>query len=243
MHAAIASARCGELNQLLAPYLRSDDSPKIYEGNVVEEFDAAGQSAGFLCLFYDVTERERMQVELRHAASHDSLTGLSNRLAIEDRLENAVARSEREHLQFAVLAVDLDGFKPINDQYGHAAGDAMLIHVARQLSNAVRSADSVARVGGDEFVVVLENVQDPAAVKLLVEKILAAISTPVIFGAQPLAVSASVGIATFPAHATRPRELLRVADEAMYQAKRAGKNCMRFGASAVPPAPTFESPP
>ena len=230
MHVAIKSARSGELNQLLAPYIRSEDTPQIYEGNVVQEFDIHGRSTGFLCLFYDVTERERMQVELRHAASHDPLTGLSNRLSIEDRLENAVARSEREQLQFAVLAIDLDGFKPINDTYGHSAGDALLLHVARQLTSAVRAADSVGRIGGDEFIVVLENIENDAAAEALAQKILLAVGTPVAFETQQLSVHASIGIALFPVCATRPRELVRIADEAMYQAKHAGKNCVRFGA-------------
>jgi diguanylate cyclase (GGDEF)-like protein len=201
----------------------------LVEGVMVAEKDGDGKSDELLILLTDVTKRERLQAELRHSASHDSLTGLSNRISVECRLEHAVAQANRDKVHAALLVIDLDGFKAVNDTYGHAAGDQLLIHVARQLKGAVRAVDTVGRVGGDEFVVIVEDLVDPLAIDMIAKKVLAAICLPMSFEQAELVVSASIGIALMPAHASRPRDLLEIADAAMYAAKRSGKNCIRMG--------------
>jgi len=229
---AIENALRGERVTFLTS-LFSESAGRIYEAAIVCETDANENSSGLLCLFYDVTDREHRHKELRHTASHDPLTGLENRASIDDRLESALARAACTQGRVVLLVIDLDGFKDINDTYGHATGDNMLKHVAANLRQSVRASDAVGRMGGDEFAMVLEALEDIAAVIPLTEKIQKAIRQPMAHQANLLEVGASIGIAVYPTHGVTRDDLMKVADTAMYHAKRAGKNCARWAEIAV----------
>ncbi len=160
--------------------------------------------------------------QLQHQANHDELTGLVNRKLLADRLEHARALAARQGERFAVLVVDLDQFKPINDTHGHAAGDAVLMAVARRLRENVRASDTVARTGGDEFVVILEAIHDRAEALSMAEKLAAAIEPPIEVPDEdtPLRIGASIGVGLYPDDGDEPTALMRSADHAMYQRKR-----------------------
>ena len=177
-----------------------------------------------------VEERTR---ELHHLALHDALTDLPNRALILDRIEQMLARSRREHTQLAVLFLDLDNFKDVNDTLGHAAGDQLLSGVAARLTSAIRQEDTVGRLGGDEFVVLAEGASLAAGAEVVAERILDVLATPFeIAGSDvPLSVTASIGIAE--GRRATPDELLRDADLALYQAKAAGKSCAVVFAPAM----------
>jgi diguanylate cyclase (GGDEF)-like protein len=164
--------------------------------------------------------RLRSEERMRHEAVHDPLTGLANRTLLRDRLEHALARSQREQGHATgVLFVDLDNFKRVNDEYGHAAGDAVLVELGRRLRTAVRPADTVARLGGDEFVVICEQVDAETALALG-ERLVAAVAAPLTVGDVEHRLSASIGVAL---GRTDPDTLLGDADAAVYQAKAAGR--------------------
>ncbi len=164
---------------------------------------------------------------LQAQAHTDPLTGLANRLLLDARLQQSMQAARRNHLQLAVLLVDLDGFKPINDSYGHAIGDEVLRLVATRLRGAVREVDTVARAGGDEFVIVLHSIADVADAERIAEKIVADLSQPMRVLGLPLEIGASVGIALFSTGEMTMAELRRRADQAMYAAKSAGRGCYR----------------
>ncbi len=162
---------------------------------------------------------ERAVESSQHTALHDMLTGLPNRRLFLERLSHAVARDTRFGRHAAVLFLDLDGFKNVNDRYGHAAGDRFLQVVAQRLSDCVRETDTVARFGGDEFVVLLEDLANGTEVFEALERIDASLAEPVEFGGHGLTVSASIGAALHPRDAKTPEDLLRAADEGMYRTK------------------------
>jgi diguanylate cyclase (GGDEF)-like protein/PAS domain S-box-containing protein len=171
----------------------------------------------------DITERKQAERALEHRALHDALTGLGNRVALQDRLDAALQRARRDGEMVAVLFVDLDGFKTVNDRFGHDAGDALLVSVARSLAGLVRSSDTVARLAGDEFVLVLPNIVSMQNAVTVAEKVLSACqSLSAVDSAWT--ISASVGISLFPFDARTADELLHRADAAMYRAKSRGKN-------------------
>lgn len=169
-------------------------------------------------------ERKQTETRLRHIAEHDVLTHLPNRRLFDDRLQTAMARARRDDEQIAVLYVDLDHFKPINDQLGHAVGDRLLIEMARRLNACVRESDTVGRMGGDEFVVLLTGIEEPGDAGQVAEKIRNAIRQPLQLGRDLQSVSASIGIAVYPADAREASQLVREADHAMYSAKQSGGN-------------------
>ncbi len=179
---------------------------------------------GFLTSFEDVTASRLVEAQLRHAALHDSLTGLPNRRLLLEQLTRALTRSKRDGRDVAVLFLDLDHVKRVNDSLGHDAGDELLAAVARNLADAVRETDSVARLGGDEFVVVCEEVHGDEEVDILAGRILEAISTPVEIDGHRVVVTASLGVVTPESASVEPRDLLRHADAAMYHAKRSGRS-------------------
>jgi diguanylate cyclase (GGDEF)-like protein/PAS domain S-box-containing protein len=166
-------------------------------------------------------ERMRLHTELVHAARHDELTGVPNRRLFHDRLKSALARARRNQGRIAVLYVDIDDFKQVNDSLGHTAGDLLLQAVAHRLQSSVREADTVARLGGDEFALLLEDVHVPEAASIVAEKIRGAISRPIDIEGRMLSVFPSIGIALFPDHGAGTEALMKHADKAMYQAKRA----------------------
>lgn len=171
--------------------------------------------------------------ELARANQHDALTGTPNRALLLERLELALATAQRHGTQLAVIFLDLDGFKQINDTLGHAGGDEALRVVARRMAAAVRASDSVSRHGGDEFLALLSDIAQPADADAVTAKILDAIARPCRIGDKELRLSASAGIALYPRDGTDARDLIRSADAAMYQAKRAGHGLQRCAAVAV----------
>jgi diguanylate cyclase (GGDEF)-like protein/PAS domain S-box-containing protein len=175
-----------------------------------------------LFAFVDITALKEAEAEIRHLAYHDPLTGLPGKRLLGDRIGQAIARAQRERTEFAVLFVDLDGFKQVNDRLGHDAGDAVLKGVAAQMLACVRATDTVARLGGDEFVVILERVGEEMAGRIG-ECIVRRASGPQGLAQGAARVGASVGIAFYPRHAQSPEALLKAADGAMYRAKSAGK--------------------
>ena len=148
------------------------------------------------------------------------LTGLPNRYFLHDRLKRAFSEAHKNKTHVAVLYLDLDKFKPVNDEYGHSVGDDVLVEVAVKLKKAVRSTDLVARVGGDEFVIVLENIEQAKDVRATAEKVINKIFEPMNIDGKRLIVGGSVGVGIYPYHALSPDSLLNAADKAMYEAKR-----------------------
>jgi diguanylate cyclase (GGDEF)-like protein/PAS domain S-box-containing protein len=187
-----------------------------------------GQQAGLIVVLDDISARKHMQAELIRLASHDGLTGLPNRTLLQDRLNKALALARRNQRQVAVMYLDLDHFKDINDSHGHAAGDALLAEVARRLTTLVRDTDTVARLGGDEFVIVLESLGECDAAAYRARAIVQAISSPFRYKGRELYTSASVGVAMYPSDGVVPDDLLKHADSAMYRAKESGRNAIQF---------------
>ncbi|MDH5258818.1 MAG: EAL domain-containing protein, partial [Gammaproteobacteria bacterium] len=165
---------------------------------------------------------------LEQLAHYDQLTGLPNRMLFQDRLHSAVARSKRHDHSIAVMYVDLDGFKQVNDTLGHAAGDNLLIEIGSRLNHCVRDEDTIARLGGDEFAIIINELQDMSYLHALAKRVVNELSTTLSYEGRELHVSGSVGIATFPSDKTDEHNLLRNADQAMYHAKQKGKNTYQF---------------
>jgi diguanylate cyclase (GGDEF)-like protein/PAS domain S-box-containing protein len=194
-----------------------------------------------LWIFADASDMKAYQDKVEHIAFHDSLTGLPNRLLLRDRLEMALAAVARTGRHPAVCYIDLDGFKPINDRYGHEAGDHILIEVAHRLAACLRANDTVARIGGDEFVVILDGLEAGKAGNTAIERLREAVALPYLLeGHPPLSVSASIGVAQVAEGQADAELLLRLADAAMYDAKRLGKNRI---CRAPVPAPQAASKP
>jgi len=176
---------------------------------------------------------EHANARLRHAATHDALTGLPNRVLLADRLQQAIARASRNGIRFAVLVVDLDRFKAINDSLGHIAGDELLQEVARRLSGMLRKEDTLARLGGDEFVLLIHEVSGPQDAEAVARKILTQVALPLQLAGLDVHVSPSVGISLCPDDGSDSETLLQHADAAMYHAKKKGRNTFQFFAPAM----------
>lgn len=171
---------------------------------------------------------EAMTEELRHMAQHDPLTNLPNRALFNDRLNQELARATRRHGRFAMLFLDLDHFKPVNDNFGHAVGDQVLRQAAMRLRNSVRAADTVGRIGGDEFVVLMAQLSDSDSILALAEKLREALRQPFVIDGHELSISCSIGVAVYPEDGTDAMTLTKGADDAMYRAKEAGRNCVQL---------------
>ncbi len=182
----------------------------------------------FFAVLRDITDKKRAAREIEHRATHDGLTGLPNRVLFNDRLSHALAVSEREEKLVALLFIDLDGFKRVNDTLGHAAGDELLCMVARRIRECVRRSDTVARLGGDEFAVVLERMLHVDSAGTVAQKIVAWLAEPFRLASGEVSVSASIGITMSPLDGKSMKELMIDADSAMYAAKAAGKNRFEF---------------
>lgn len=178
----------------------------------------------YVVTFSDITERKESEARLQYRASVDPLTGLSNRTTFEERLQQVLAQATRQQSGFALMYVDLDRFKPVNDRYGHAVGDELLVEVARRLRVAVRDTDVVARLGGDEFAIIATRAGSLAQVEEIARRIVADLAAPYHLSVEVSAVSASLGVAIFPGHGTLAEDLRRHADQALYEAKAAGRN-------------------
>ncbi len=183
-----------------------------------------GKVMGAVVTFSDITERKRTQEQIWHQANYDALTGVPNRNLFHDRLDQAVSQANRSMGQVALLFMDLDGFKEVNDKLGHDAGDILLKEAAQRLMTCVRASDTVARIGGDEFTVILPHVKEAGEADAVAAKILDRLREPFHLQGQDVFVSASIGIALYPADADGSAVLVKHADTAMYRAKDSGKN-------------------
>jgi diguanylate cyclase (GGDEF)-like protein len=182
-------------------------------------------------LHAEVQERKLAEQQIRYLANHDALTGLPNRRLLEDRLEQAMEMGRRNNRPVAIQFIDLDRFKPINDRLGHRIGDLLLRAVAARLRGLLRAVDTVSRVGGDEFVLVLPDVQSASAAGEIAQKVLGVLAQPYMVEGHELSVTPSIGISLFPDDGTDAETLLGCADVAMYHAKKVGRaNCQLFTA-------------
>jgi len=187
----------------------------------------------YVCVFSDITKAKESQDQLDHLAHHDPLTGLPNRLLFHDRLQHALARAARAGHQLAVMFIDLDRFKNVNDTLGHHVGDELLKQVAALLAACLRDGDTLARLGGDEFIVLLEDVDGERGARAVAEKLMQLFERPALVSGYELFVTGSVGISLFPQDAQDLNMLIRNADVAMYQAKARGRNGYRFYAPSM----------
>jgi diguanylate cyclase (GGDEF)-like protein/PAS domain S-box-containing protein len=213
----------------------ADLSLRCKGGRVVPvEISLGPAAADTVAVIRDVTERRRMEVALEHRALHDPLTDLANRSLFFDRLHQAISGARREGGQVALLMLDLDGFKAVNDAYGHSVGDDLLKKLAERLRRDLRSTDTAARIGGDEFALVLPLISNRFAVERMARKRLATVQEPLTARRKMINLRVSAGIAMYPEDGRDPDTLLRHADAAMYSAKREGRSLV-FHASLHKP--------
>lgn len=224
----VCKAAAGEIEEREWTYLRKDGSRLQVSLTVTALRDQANNICGYLGAAYDITDRKRREVMTQHIAQHDHLTGLPNRLLLHDRLDQAIRTAACEAGRFGVLILDLDHFKRVNDSLGHHIGDELLKVVAKRLVASVRESDTVARMGGDEFVVLLPTISDTDAITRVAEAVVKNISQTIVIGSYELDVTPSVGIAMFPRDGGNANILLKNADAAMYKAKSAGRACFEM---------------
>lgn len=207
---------------------RKDGSlfPKALRVSAVR--DARGRITHHIASFTDITERKRAEERIRFLAMHDPLTRLPNRTELRSRLTQALATAGREQHKLAVMFIDLDRFKLINDTLGHSVGDELLVEVSQRLLAAVRTSDIVARLGGDEFIVVLNHVEGRDAIDMFAKKVLDRLGEPFLLSGQQLHTAASIGVSVFPYDGEDSETLMRCADTAMYHAKSVGRGTFRF---------------
>ena len=208
--------------------LPEGDENRWFQARVSARTDINGGFAGVTAVARDVTERRKIEEKIRHMANHDTLTGLPSLNLAMDRMSVALAAAARNSTMGAVMFVDLDGFKQVNDTYGHDAGDALLKETATRFQSTLRKTDTVARIGGDEFVVIATEVHSLENVKMIADKTLTAALNSFDFNGNEIYVGASIGIALFPDHGDNAKELLKKADDAMYEIKRSGKKGIAF---------------
>lgn len=190
--------------------------------------DEAGEPIYYVSVFSDITALWRKDEHIRHLAFHDALTDLPNRTLLMDRINQQVLHANREERHFALMFLDLDGFKLVNDQLGHTFGDDLLKDVAKRLLALVRSSDTIARVGGDEFIFLLNNPRGRGEITEVANRIVTSINEPIEILGEVVQIGVSLGIATFPADGDSASDLIINADSAMYAAKSLGKNNIRF---------------
>ena len=187
-----------------------------------------GATDGLVWVFHDITERKRAEQQIQHMAHHDALTGLPNRVLLHDRLHAAMALARRRSEMAALLLIDLDDFKDVNDTLGHFAGDDLLVAVARRITGCIRETDTCARLGGDEFAVVLVGIGGAADAGLLAQRLIESIDEPFVIHDQEVVIGASIGVSVFPRDGIQVEQLLKNADMALYQAKSSGRRSFRL---------------
>ena len=208
--------------------VRRDGSELPIEDSAAPIFDRSGKVTGAVIVFHDISKVQEMSQKMAHSAQHDHLTGLPNRLLLNDRLFQAISHAQRHQSQLAVLFLDLDKFKHINDSLGHSVGDKLLISVAEILVKSVRKSDTVCRQGGDEFVILLSEKDHAVNAAIIAEKIIHSIAQPHHINDYQLHITTSIGISLFPSNGNEPDALIKNADVAMYQAKKNGRNNYQF---------------
>jgi len=208
--------------------VHKDGTRRYFSDSADPVFDDTGQFIGYRGVGRDITVQKQAEERVEHRATHDTLTGLPNRAMFSALLEQALLSARRYERKLAVLFIDLDGFKSVNDLLGHEAGDSLLKQIAARFRGAVRASDVVIRLGGDEFVVLVQELSDRNGASAAAQKVLRAAALPVQVAEQECQISASIGIAVFPDDGDSGPLLIRNADNAMYAAKREGKNAFRF---------------
>lgn len=223
--------------------VRRDGRESAIEDSAAPIYNPAGRVVGAVIVFRDVGAALETSRQMAHLAQHDTLTGLPNRLLLGDRLTEAIARAQRHRKPLGVLFADLDGFKHYNDTLGHAAGDQLLCAVSRRLKGSLRQSDTVCRYGGDEFVVVLSELESADDAVIVARKLVRAIAEPCRVQSADITLTASIGISLYPDHGIAAGPLIAMADAAMYDAKRAGSGTIRVADSisfvepSRPPSP------
>ncbi len=208
--------------------IRRDGRERAIEDSSSPIHDSNGHLSGAVIVFHDITDAQTMALKMAYLAQHDFLTNLPNRVLLNDRITQAIAVAARRKSHLAVLFLDLDNFKNINDSLGHGVGDKLLQSVAERLSDSVRRSDTVSRLGGDEFVVLITEDQHAEDAALTADKILLALARPHVLGENELQVTSSIGISSYPADGGSADALIKHADTAMYQAKQLGRNNYQF---------------
>jgi len=208
--------------------IRRDGVEAAIEDSAAPIHDRRGQVTGAVMVFHDVTAARAMSLRMSYLAQHDSLTDLPNRIVLSDRLTQAISMAHRHQKKLAVLFLDVDRFKHVNDSLGHANGDRLLQSVAQRLLSCVRSSDTVSRQGGDEFVILLAEVAHAQDAAITADKILQAMRLPIFIDEQKIHITASIGIVAYPGDGTEVETLLKNADFAMYQAKDSGRDNFQF---------------
>jgi diguanylate cyclase (GGDEF)-like protein len=204
--------------------MRKDGTMRVVELSVSLILDATGHGAGFRNLVRDITERKKSEETIRRLAYHDPLTGLPNRLLFTDRLAMAITGAKRNRQHLAVMILDLDYFKDINDTLGHHIGDRLLQAVGSRLTELLRKGDTVARMGGDEFLILLPEINNVGVTTTIAQKIVDSFQTPLIVDEHRLHITTSIGIAIYPDVSDDVETLIKHSDIAMYRAKGSGRN-------------------
>ncbi len=212
---------------------KKDKSMIWISENARKVFNAAGELQYYEGMVEDITERKLYESRIQHQANHDSLTGLPNRYLLNDRLQQNILLCERNQTSLAVVFLDLDHFKIINDSMSHEIGDKLLVLIAQRIAKSIRSVDTIARVGGDEFVILLANLQDAQDYIQTIERIIASVAEPCHINHHTFNVSCSIGISLYPSHTQDASELLRNSDLALYEAKRLGRNTYQLYTPAL----------
>jgi diguanylate cyclase (GGDEF)-like protein/PAS domain S-box-containing protein len=210
-------------------FVRADGGIRHMESRGGVMLDAEGTVARVVVVSRDITERKAAESRVQHLAHHDALTDLPNRTLMSDRMRQALAHARRDNAMLAVMFLDLDNFKPVNDTLGHEIGDQLLKEVAKRLLACVpRESDSLSRIGGDEFLILLARILSRSEASVVAERVLEAMEQPFQIGPHSLRISTSIGIAIFPFNGQEEKELIKNADTAMYRAKEGGRNGYRF---------------
>jgi len=208
--------------------LHRDGTERLIEDSAAPIHDSGGVIIGAVIVFHDVSEAHATAIQMASIANHDPLTQLPNRMILSDRISQAISISRRKHRPFAVIFLDLDYFKEINDSLGHAVGDKLLQAVADRLRAGLRGSDTVSRQGGDEFVILLPEIESAADAASSAKKLLLSISAPYSIGEHSIQINGSFGISLYPDHGEDAETVLNNADIAMYEAKEHGRNTIRF---------------